>query len=110
MLKVQRSAEADRVVLAVSGRLGAGNVHLLLSALDAESRNPPPLVLALGEVRLVDRLGVAFLARCEAEGVVLQDCPPFIRLWIDRITEDNVLEESEMKGFVAEIEGLTWKN
>ncbi len=86
MLRVQRSADPDRVVLTVSGRLGADNVHLLLRALDAEPRDLP-LVLALGELRLVDPFGVGFLARCEVGGIPLQDCPPFVRLWIDSLPD-----------------------
>ena len=42
------------------------------------------VVLDLTEVRLVDREAVQFLARCEAEGVELNNCPAYIREWIEK--------------------------
>jgi hypothetical protein len=92
MLKVQRSADAGGVMLAVSGRLAVDNVHLLLRALDAEPRDST-LVLDLSELRIVDRFGAAFLERCEADGIVLLDCPAFIRLWIDGVREQESVPE-----------------
>lgn len=41
------------------------------------------MILDLKEVRLADRDAVAFLARCEANGVQLRNCPPYIREWIE---------------------------
>ena len=38
----------------------------------------------LKEVRLVDREAVQFLARCETEGVELDNCPAYIREWIEK--------------------------
>jgi len=38
----------------------------------------------LGEVRLADRDAVRFLRDCEADGMKLQNCPLYIREWIDR--------------------------
>jgi len=42
------------------------------------------LVLDLNEVTLAGRETVRFLARREAGGVKLENCPPYIRDWIDR--------------------------
>ena len=42
------------------------------------------IVLDVNEVRLVDREAVQFLARREAEGVELDNCPPYIREWIEK--------------------------
>jgi len=42
------------------------------------------VVLDLKEVKLVDRDAVRFLARCEAKGIWLEDCPAYIREWIVR--------------------------
>jgi hypothetical protein len=41
-------------------------------------------VLDLHEVDLVDRDTVRFLARCAAGGVQLEQCPAYIREWIER--------------------------
>jgi hypothetical protein len=43
-----------------------------------------PLVLDLEGVKLVDQDSVCFLANCEAEGVELSHCSPYIRDWISR--------------------------
>lgn len=46
---------------------------------EAPGRN---LVLDLGEVKLVDRDAVRFLAQIEAEGAKLRNCSAFIQEWI----------------------------
>ncbi len=42
------------------------------------------IVLDLKDVSLVDRDGMGFLARCEAEGVKLENCAAYIREWMER--------------------------
>jgi len=42
------------------------------------------IVLDLEDVTLVDRDAVSFLRLCEAEGVGLLHCSPYIRAWIVR--------------------------
>ncbi len=42
------------------------------------------IILDLEEVTLVDLDIVQFLARCEAGGVELLHCPPYVREWISR--------------------------
>lgn len=42
------------------------------------------LALDLKDVTLVDRLAVRFLARCKAESIELENCPAYIREWIER--------------------------
>jgi hypothetical protein len=46
--------------------------------------NRPGIVLDLEEVTLVDLDAVRFLSACQAEGVALLHCPPYIREWILR--------------------------
>jgi hypothetical protein len=47
---------------------------------------PPgqPLVFNLRDVTLVNQDAVTFLAHCEANGIRIENCPPYIRSWIDR--------------------------
>ena len=45
------------------------------------------VVIDLEEVTLVDLDVVQFLARCEASGIELLHCSPYIREWISRETE-----------------------
>ena len=80
MLKIQRHGNGT-VVLTVYGRLEAGNVSELTALLGAESTGRP-LVLDLKDVVLVDRQIVRFLMECEADGIELRNCPPYIRAWI----------------------------
>jgi hypothetical protein len=48
----------------------------------------------LQEVTLVNRDAVKYLARWEAENIKLENCPPYIREWIDAETGPNITPES----------------
>jgi hypothetical protein len=87
MLKIQRT-ENDDVAFTVSGRLGADNISELSELLAAEpsGRNR---ILDLKDVVLVDGDVVRFLSTCEADGIVLRNCPPYIRAWITREGEQS---------------------
>ncbi len=50
-------------------------------------RHRPRLVLDLDEVTLVDIGVVRFLIACEAEGIELLNCAPYIREWMSRERE-----------------------
>ena len=80
MLRVQRNANGD-VVFTVSGRLAADNVSELSDLLAAEPAGRT-VVIDLENVVLVDRDIVGFLRMCEGDGIVLRNCPPYIREWI----------------------------
>jgi hypothetical protein len=41
------------------------------------------IALDLKDITLVDRDAVKFLAGCEAESIELENCPAYIRQWID---------------------------
>ena len=47
-------------------------------------RNRCDFVLDLKDVSVVDRNVVGFLARCESDGVKLENCPRYIREWMER--------------------------
>ena len=47
-------------------------------------RGGPRIALDLEEVDLVDVEGVRFLNACEAEGISVLRCPPYIREWMLR--------------------------
>ncbi len=44
-------------------------------------------MLDLKDLVLVDRDVVRFLRTCETDGIVLRNCPPYIRAWIARDAE-----------------------
>ena len=82
-LKIVRSTEDGLVVLSLSGRVELEHVAELQNLVDfAAAKNR--VALNLAELRLVDREAVQFFARCEAEGVQLDNCPPYIREWIEK--------------------------
>jgi hypothetical protein len=80
MLKIQRSANG-RVVFTLSGRLEAEDIKELQQVLTLETKERK-LVLDLRDVTLVNENAVNFLARCEADNIILENCPAYIRQWI----------------------------
>jgi hypothetical protein len=82
VLKIQRSANGQ-VVFKLSGRIEADDLEELqeLLALETAGRE---LVLDLKDVTLVNQDAVTFLDGCEADRIKLENCPAYIRAWIDR--------------------------
>jgi anti-anti-sigma regulatory factor len=83
MLKIQRSANGQ-VVLKLSGRIEAEDIKELGGVLDLETTRKQ-LILDLRDVTLVNQDAIKFLVGCEADGIKLQNCPVYIREWIERI-------------------------
>jgi anti-anti-sigma regulatory factor len=83
MWKVQRTDDGDLIVFLVSGRIEAQHLAELREVLAVETGDQQ-FALDIREVRLVDQDVVMFLADCEASGVHLRNCPPYIREWIAR--------------------------
>jgi predicted metal-binding protein len=80
-LRIERSARQGFTVFALSGRMEAEQVAELKELFDCDYRN---IILELRDVRLADRDAVKFLKRCEADGMKLENCPAYIREWLDR--------------------------
>jgi len=85
MLRIQRSANG-KVVFTLSGRIESEDVAELQRLLDLEGEGDQ-LTLDLKDVTLLDRDAVKFLARREADGIQLDNCPAYIREWIEREKE-----------------------
>jgi anti-anti-sigma regulatory factor len=81
MLKIRRSQEQGLAVFALSGRIEGEHVSEL-QKLFASEAEIAAIALDLGEVRLVDRQVVKFLAACEAQGIRLKNCPSYVREWM----------------------------
>lgn len=79
--RIERSARQRFTVLALSGRMEAEQVAELKELFDRDYRD---IILDLREVRLTDRDAVRFLRGCEADGMKLENCPAYIREWVDR--------------------------
>ncbi len=81
MLRIRRFVDGDFVVCALSGRLDEESLAHLESLTEGE---PGKIVLDLKEVSLVSREAVSFLVHFEERGGGLQNCPPYVREWINR--------------------------
>jgi hypothetical protein len=83
MLRIQRSEQGEGVRFMLSGRIEAEYLSELRRLVEGEERRRR-LTLDLGEVKLVDRDAVTFLAQCEAAGATLENCPAYVREWVAR--------------------------
>jgi hypothetical protein len=64
-----------------------------LETLIEEEPNRSGIVLDLKDLTLVSQDGVTFLERCETNSIVLENCPPYIREWINRQRLGNLATE-----------------
>ena len=62
----------------------AEHVEELKELFDRGYRN---IILDLRDLRLADRNAVRFLRGCEADGMKLENCPAYVREWMDRETD-----------------------
>jgi anti-anti-sigma regulatory factor len=72
------------VILHVSGRLTGDHVNTLRALLEQESSE---LTLDFKDVRLVDDEAIKLLVIHESKGVRIENCPLYIREWINRERE-----------------------
>jgi anti-anti-sigma regulatory factor len=84
-LKIERAEEEKFVVFTLSGRIEVEYLAELQRLFEIDGQDVT-VVLDMKEVKLVDRDAVRFLARCEADGAKLENCPAYIREWIERET------------------------
>jgi hypothetical protein len=82
MLRIQRAANG-RIVYTLSGRIDPEDVDELRRLFGLES-SAAQIALNLKELVLVDGDGVEFLAGCEDAGMALENCPTYVRKWIDQ--------------------------
>jgi hypothetical protein len=80
-LRIERSVRQGITVFALSGRMNAEEVAELKALFDADYRN---IILDLRDLRLADRDAVRFLRGCERDGMKLENCPAYVREWMDR--------------------------
>ena len=80
MLRIQRKANGD-VVFSLSGRIDKENIAELEALIGAEGKDRR-IVLDLKDMTLTGQDGINFLVQCEAAGVALANCDPYVREWI----------------------------
>ena len=80
-LKIERLSDKRGTRIRLSGELRSEH----LGQLEVEiKRDGPKIALDLQEVDLVDVECVRFLNTCEAEGISVLHCSPYIREWMSR--------------------------
>jgi len=80
-LRIEKSSDGTRTTLRLTGRVRAEHLEELKAQI---GRAAAPVVLDLDGVMLVDVDAVRFLGACEAEGIEVLHCSPYIREWIAR--------------------------
>jgi anti-anti-sigma regulatory factor len=80
MLRIYRKANGD-VVFTLSGQLDKEHIAELEALIGAEGKDRR-IILDLKDMTLTGRDGIAFLAQCEAAGIALASCDPYVREWI----------------------------
>jgi hypothetical protein len=81
MLKIERISGKRGTRICLSGQLRSESLSQVKSELERAGK---PLVLDLEEVDLVDIDGVRFLNECEAVGIQVLQCSPYVRKWMQR--------------------------
>jgi hypothetical protein len=82
MLRIHRADTGD-VVFTLSGRIEKENIADLEELIGAEGKDRS-IVIDLKDMTLTGQDGIDFLARCQAAGIVLASCDPYISEWIAR--------------------------
>jgi predicted metal-binding protein len=80
-LRIERSMRKGNTVFTLSGHMMAEEVAELKALFVTDYRS---IVLDLQDVRLADRDAVKFLRDCEADGMKLENCPAYVREWMER--------------------------
>jgi len=78
-LKIVRIREKGKTRFRLSGELRYASLDDVRAEI---ARAAPRVILDLLEVDLVDIDGVRWLNACQAQGVQLQNCVPYIREWM----------------------------
>jgi anti-anti-sigma regulatory factor len=78
-LRIESAADEHGTTIRLIGRMQAQHVEELQAQIGASGAR---VVLDLGELSLVDVDAVRFLGTCQAGGISIVQCPPYINDWI----------------------------
>jgi hypothetical protein len=81
--RIETAARGRFTVFTLSGRIEKPAIAELRRLFEPHT-DYRDIVLDLKDISVIDREVVGFLARCEADGVKLENCAPYIREWMDR--------------------------
>jgi predicted metal-binding protein len=81
--RIETAARGKFAVFILSGRIEARAINELRRLCEGEM-DLRDIVFDLKDVSVVDRDAVRFLVGCEADGVKIENCTPYIREWMER--------------------------
>jgi hypothetical protein len=81
--RIETAARGTWTVFTLSGRIETPAIAELKRLFELQT-SYCDIVVDLKDVSLVGRDAMGFLARCEADGIKLENCAPYIREWMER--------------------------
>ena len=81
--RIENAARGTFTVFTLSGRIETPAIAELRRLFECQT-DYQDVVLDLKDVSVIDREVMRFLLRCEAVGVRLENCTPYIREWMER--------------------------
>jgi hypothetical protein len=81
--RIESAARGRFTVFILSGRVEAQAIAELKRLFELQT-NCRDIIVDLKDVTLVDREAMRFFMGCEADGVTLENCTPYIREWMKR--------------------------
>jgi hypothetical protein len=81
--RIESAARGTWTVFTLSGRIETPAIAELKRLFELQT-SYCDIVVDLKDVSLVGRDAMGFLARCEADGIKLENCAPYIREWMER--------------------------
>jgi hypothetical protein len=80
-LMIERVLDGKQTTIRLFGRMGSEHLEALKSLIE---NSTPAVALDLEEITAVDVNAVNFLRKCQAAGIELRHCSPYICEWMDR--------------------------
>jgi hypothetical protein len=80
-LRIDKTSSGRRTTIGLVGRIQSEHLNELKEQIEDVGTQ---VTLDLDEVTLADVDVVHFLAACEANGITILNCPPYIREWMAR--------------------------
>jgi hypothetical protein len=84
--RIQTAARGKGTVFTLCGRIEKQAIAELRSLFELQT-DYHDIVLDLKDVGVIDRDVMCFFISCEADGVKLENCTPYIREWMEREKE-----------------------
>jgi ABC-type transporter Mla MlaB component len=85
-LRIERTSGRRKTQLGLSGELRQADLEVLKSEIAREGQR---VALDLEEVSLIDLEGIRFLNACEADGIEVLRCAPYMREWMSQERADR---------------------